>query len=174
MGNNKKFTTRDLAIIGMLSALCTVSIMIKIPYGNGAMVHLGTAAIFTFAIVFGGRYAGFAGAIGAAFFDLIMGFSPYTIWSFFIKGAAGFVAGSIAHSGKNRGNNILKNIVGCICAAAVTLGGYLIAWTAVLGRFEAAVANIPSSIISSTVGLVAAIPLAAVLQVALKKAGMIE
>ncbi|MGI6705831.1 MAG: ECF transporter S component [Clostridia bacterium] len=64
----KEFSIRDIVRIGMLAALCIVATMIKIPYGHGAMVHLGTAAIFTFAILFGGVYAGLAGAIGSAFF----------------------------------------------------------------------------------------------------------
>lgn len=169
--NKKGFSTMDMVVIGMLAALCTISTMLKIPYGNGAMVHLGTAAIFTFAIIFGGKYAGLSAAIGAAFFDILWGFSPYTIWSFFIKGIAGFVAGSIAHSGDAKGHSIIRNIAGCLAGAACTLLGYLVAWTVVIGRFEAAVANIPSSLITSTVGIIIAIPLSATLQVALKKAG---
>lgn len=174
MKSNNGFSIRDIVIIGMLSALCTISIMIKIPYGNGAMVHLGTAAIFTFAIIFGGKYAGLSGAIGAAFFDLLMGFSPYTIWSFFIKGIAGFIAGSIAHSGKMAGKSVVRNIIGCVVAGVWTLLGYLVAWTVVIGRFEAALGNIPSSLVSSGVGILVAIPLAATLRAALGEAGLID
>lgn len=85
MMQQRKIELRDIVIIGMLAAICVIATTIKIPYGHGAMVHLGTAAIFTIGIVFGGVYAGLAAAIGTAFFDLMMGFSPYTIWSFFIK-----------------------------------------------------------------------------------------
>lgn len=168
------FSVRDVAIIGMLAALHTLSIMIKIPYGQGAMVHLGTAAVFTFAIVFGGKYAGPAGAIGAAFFDLLMGFSPYTIWSFFIKGIAGFLAGTIAHSGSQKGASIPRNLLACLIAAAWTLAGYLLAWTVVLGSFTAAVMNIPSSLMSSGVGMLIGIPLGATLRITLKKAGLFD
>ena len=168
------FSVRDIAIIGMLSALHTLSIMIKIPYGQGAMVHLGTAAIFTFAIVFGGKYAGPAGAIGAAFFDLLMGFSPYTLWSFFIKGIAGFLAGSIAHSGNRKGDSLPRNLVACLIAAGWTLAGYLLAWTVVLGSFTAAVMNIPSSLMSSGVGMLVGIPLGTTLRITLRKAGLFD
>ncbi len=174
MNSKKTFTVRDIAIIGMLAALHTLSIMIKIPYGQGAMVHLGTAAVYTFAIVFGGKYAGPAGAIGAAFFDLLMGFSPYTLWSFFIKGIAGFIAGGIAHGGGKKGVSLPRNIIGLLSASVWTLGGYLLAWTVVIGSFTAAVMNIPSSLMSSGVGMLVGIPLGVTLRVALKKAGLFD
>lgn len=174
MKNAMKFSVRDIAIIGMLAALHTLSIMIKIPYGQGAMVHLGTAAVFTFAIVFGAKYAAPAGAIGAAFFDLLMGFSPYTLWSFFIKGIAGLIAGLIAHSAGKKGSSFVLNLTGCVAASLWTLAGYLLAWTVVIGSFSAAVINIPSSLMSSGVGMVVGIPLAAALRVTLKKAGLFD
>ena len=87
--------TKDTVLIGMLSGVCVVATFIKVPFGSGAMVHLGTAFILTCASLFGGLYAGLAAAIGSAMFDLLMGFSPYTLWSFFIKGGAGFIAGYI-------------------------------------------------------------------------------
>lgn len=174
MNNSKRFTIRDIVIIGMLAAFCVISTMIKIPYGNGAMVHLGSAAIYTSAILFGGIYGGMSGAIGSAFFDLLMGFSPYTIWSFFIKGIAGFVVGSIAHSGGTSGKSTFRNIIGCLIGAAWTLIGYIVAWTAVIGNFKAALLNIPSSLMTSAIGIVVAIPLSMTLRAALKRAGVIE
>lgn len=172
MNRTKMFSIKDIVTIGMLAALCTVGTSIKIPYGNGAMVHLGSAAIFTFAILFGGVRAGLAGAIGSAFFDLLMGFSPYTLWSFFIKGIAGIIIGSIAHSGNSGGKSIVKNVLGCITGAVWTLAGYLVAWTFVIGKFEAALANSPSSLVTSTAGILVAIPLSAALRPALIKAGL--
>ena len=166
----KKLTVRDMTIIGMLAALVVIGTTIKIPYGTGAMVHLGSAAIFTSAILFGGVYAGFAGAIGSAFFDLLMGFSPYTIWSFFIKGIAGLVAGSIAHSGGAEGRSLARNIAACVIGAAWTLAGYIVAWTAVIGKFQVALANTPSSLMTSTAGLIVAIPLSVALRKALEAA----
>lgn len=168
----KKFSTYDIVIIGMLAALCMISTTIKIPYGNGAMVHLGTAALFTFALVFGRIHAGLAGAIGTAIFDIIMGFSPYTLWSFFIKGIAGYIVGAIAHGGGAKGKNMGRNILACLAGAAWTLAGYLVAWTVVIGKFEVALANSPSSLMTSSVGILIAIPLSTTLRVALEKSGV--
>ena len=97
MKEQRSFEIRDTVMIGVLSGMCAIATSIKIPLGVGAMVHLGTAFMFTVAITFGGIYAGLSAAIGSAFFDLLMGFSPYTPWSFIIKGTAGLIAGVIAH-----------------------------------------------------------------------------
>ncbi len=174
MKNTRKFSVQDVVIIGMLAALCTISTTIKIPYGNGAMVHLGTAALFTFSLLFGAVYGGLSGAIGAAIFDIVMGFSPYTVWSFFIKGIAGYIVGTISHAGGAQGKNVARNIIACIAGAIWTLGGYLVAWTAVIGRFEAAVVNSPSSMVTSGVGMIIAIPLAASLGATLRKSGLLQ
>lgn len=171
----KKLSIKDITVIGMLSAICTIAIFIKIPYGNGAMVHLGTAAIFAIGITFGGVYAGLAGALGATIFDISSGFLTYTIWSFFIKGIAGFVVGTIANMGKGDKPRVtvVKAFVGCLAAAVVTLGGYLVAWSFVQGSFQSALANIPSSLISSGVGMVVGIPLGLTLKTALRKSGLL-
>jgi uncharacterized membrane protein len=171
---SKKLSIRDTITIGMLAAVCTVATTIKVPFGNGAMVHLGSAAIYTFAILFGGMYAGFAGAIGSALFDIAMGFSPYTLWSFVIKGVAGLIAGSISHSGGAKGKSLARNILALVLAAAWTLAGYLVAWTAVLGKFEAALANAPSSLMTSSAGILIAIPFAVTIRVTLQKAGLLK
>lgn len=170
MNQKRKFNTRDLVAASVFAAMCAIATAIKIPFGVGAMVHLGTALIFTIAIVFGGVYAGLAGAIGSAFYDLLMGFSPYTLWSFFIKGIAGLIAGTVAkglwpETTVNKfsmlgQNPILRAALGCILAAAWTLGGYTVAWWQVTGSLTTAVANMPSSLMTSGVGFVIALLLA--------------
>ncbi|HZJ82611.1 MAG TPA: ECF transporter S component [Clostridia bacterium] len=169
---NNKFTVRDIVIIGMLASLCIVATTIKIPYGTGAMVHLGSAAIFTSAILFGGVRGGMAGAIGSGLFDLIMALSPYTLWSFFIKGIAGLIVGSIAHGGHADGSSVIRNIIACILGALWTLAGYILAWTLVIGNFQVAIVNIPSSLMTSAVGILVAIPLSVALRKALIKYGI--
>lgn len=159
-----KFSTRDLVFIGVFAAMCALATTLRIPFGVGAMVHLGTAVIFTIGILYGGVYAGLAAAIGSAMFDLVMGFSPYTLWSFFIKGGAGFVAGTIANGvwpspaiGKAPSGWFVRALLGCVLGAAWTLGGYILAWWQVTGTLATALANMPSSLLTSGVGLVVAV-----------------
>lgn len=174
--SKQHFTTKDLVMIGLLAATCTVATYIKIPVGTGAFVHLGSAAIFASAILFGGLKGGLAGAIGSGFFDLLGGFSPYTLWSFVIKGIAGWIIGSVANnrhakkavSGKTW-KQIVLNVLATLLGALWTLAGYLVAWTVVIGSWEAAVGNIMASVLSSAVGIAVGIPLSMALRKPLAK-----
>lgn len=164
MKERRSLTTRDIVYSGVLAAMCVIATSLKIPFGVGAMVHLGTAFLFTVGICFGGVYAGLAGAIGSAFYDLLMGFSPYTPWSFVIKGTAGFIAGCIAKGiwpsavNPETGSSwIWRALLGCVAAACWTLGGYFVAWWQITGSLAIAVGNIPSSLMTSGVGLVVAL-----------------
>ena len=169
MNNKRRLTIKDTVTLGVLAGMCAIATSLKIPLGVGAMVHLGTAFMFTVAIVQGGVYAGLSAAIGSAFFDLLMGFSPYTPWSFFIKGIAGLLAGTIAHglwpqehphySDANR-RWLLRAVIGCLVAAAWTLGGYMVAWWQVTGSLTVAISNMPASLLTSGVGLPIALLLA--------------
>lgn len=164
MSTGRKLSTKDLVYIGVFAAMLAIGTSIKVPFGVGAMVHLGTAVIFIIGILYGGVYAGLSAAIGSALFDLIMGFSPYTLWSFVIKGMAGLIVGTIAkgfwpESGKNITSTktwLLRAVAGCVVAASWTLGGYIIAWWQVTGALATAINNIPSSLMTSTAGFIVA------------------
>lgn len=158
MNCKRKLDVRDIVFIGVLSSMCTIATTIKIPFGVGAMVHLGSAFLYTMGIIFGGVYAGLAGAIGSGFYDLLMGFSPYTLWSFLIKGIAGLIVGGVAkglwpESTANTSKLFVRAFFACILAAAWTLGGYILAWWYVTGSLATALGNIPSSLMTSGVGL---------------------
>ena len=178
MNERRRLTLQDIVAIGALSSMCAIATAIKIPLGVGAMVHLGTAFLFTVAIAFGGVYAGLSAAIGSAFFDLLMGFSPYTPWSFVIKGGAGLIAGVIAHglwpqnqlaAGPVPAWSRFRAIFGCILAAAWTLAGYILAWWQVTGSLAVAISNMPASLLTSGVGLPIALFLAPRLRKALNR-----
>lgn len=165
--------TKDIVLIGMLAGVCVVATFIKVPFGTGAMVHLGTAFIFTCASLFGGLYAGLAAAIGTAMFDLLMGFSPYTLWSFFIKGGAGFIAGYIIKGvypwNIRYKNGLILKVMAYLTASIWALFGYILAWWQVIGSLNVALANVPASLMSSTVGIIVALFLVPVLERVLPK-----
>lgn len=157
--SDRRLNVKDVAYISMLAALCVLATFIKIPFGSGAMVHLGSATVFTAGILFGGVYAGWGAAIGSAFYDLLMGFSPYTFWSFFIKGIAGYLVGMIAmgaypdYEGASRAG-IFRVTLACFIGAMWTLLGYVVAWWSVIGSLSVALANIPASLLTSAVGFI--------------------
>ena len=178
MSNKRRLTIKDTVTIGVLAGMCAIATSLKIPLGVGAMVHLGTAFMFTVAISQGGVYAGLSAAIGSAFLDLLMGFSPYTLWSFFIQGGAGLLAGTIAHGlwpqvGLQNAEPVrswlLRAVLGCLVAAAWTLGGYMLAWWQVTGSLAVAISNMPASLLTSGVGLPIALFLAPRLRKALNR-----
>lgn len=175
MNKKRKLDVRDIVFIGLLSSMCTIATTIKVPFGVGAMVHLGSAFLYTTGIVFGGVYAGLAGAIGSGFYDLIMGFSPYTLWSVVIKGIAGLIIGTVAkglwpEESNTAGNKLMiRAFSACILAALWTLCGYILAWWYVTGSFAIAVGNIPSSLMTSSAGIIVALILGPKLRKVLKR-----
>lgn len=173
MKKERSLGLRDLVVIGMLASLCVIATSLKIPFGSGAMIHLGTACIFTVGLLFGGVYAGLAAAVGSAFFDLLMGFSPYTIWSFFIKGGAGFIVGTVARGKWPEAivgeKWLFKAASGMALASLWTLAGYFIAWWLVSGSLLIALNNIPSSLLTSAAGFAAALVVSPKLRKALRK-----
>ena len=161
-------TTKDIIYIGLLSALCFVFTTIKVPLPTGAMVHLGSAALFSIASVFGGFYAGLAGAIGSGIFDLITGYFQYTAFSIVIKGLTGVIVGlltvgwrpSIPARSVSTPRILLAMLVGAIWTAA----GYFVAWWVVLENYFAAVTRLPASFLTSGIGILVALLLIPILR----------
>lgn len=96
--------TFDLVITAILIALVFIAtfINIKLPImAKGGLVHLGTAMLFTIAILFGPKKGAIAGAFGMGLFDIFGGWliwAPITIVARFFQG---FIVGKIAYmSGK--------------------------------------------------------------------------
>lgn len=161
----KKMNTKDVIIIGMLAAVNIIAVNIKIPYGNGAMVHMGTAVLFATAIAFGGFRAGMASAIGLFLYDVMGPFIAFAPFTLVIKGSTGLIVGKIAYV---KNPTLARNIIACLIGAIVTLAGYMVAWSLLLGGIEVAITNIPSSVISSGVGMIVGIPLGMTLKKVIK------
>ena len=155
-------TVRDIIYIGMLSALCALATTLLIPLPTGAMVHLGSAALFTISALFGGLYGGLAGAIGTGLFDLVMGHSAYTLFSIVIKGISGLIVGYMVvgfrpNPTKAREATFARLLTAMLVGAVWTALGYLVAWAYVLDSFMAAVGNLPASFLTSGIGIVVAL-----------------
>ena len=165
-----KLKTRDIVYIGFIAALCAVATTIRIEVPGGAMVHLGSAALFTTSILFGGLGA----AIGSALFDLFGGHTQYIVFSFFIKGIAGLIVGgltagylppSITKPTASFGRILVALIIGAIWTAF----GYFLAWWFVLESAVVAASKIQYSLITSAAGIVVAIVLTPKLQTVVRR-----
>ena len=149
-----KLKTRDIVYIGFIAALCAVATTIRIEIPGGAMVHLGSAALFTTSILFGGLYGGH---------------TQYIVFSFFIKGIAGLIvggmtAGYLPPSINKPTASFSRILVALIIGAIWTAFGYFIAWWFVLNSAAVAASKIQYSLITSAAGIIVAIVLTPKLQ----------
>ncbi len=173
----RKFTVKEIVLIGISAAIIFAATKIFIPFGiGGAMVHLGSAAIFTIAILFGARVGGLSAAIASLIVDLMGAYPIYAPWSFVIKGTVGFAIGLIAHhyiinqgEQKMSTKSLLVILMADLVGATLMLAGYLVAWRFVLGSWVVAIGNAPASLMTSSMGVISSIFLAFPLLMALKK-----
>jgi uncharacterized membrane protein len=169
----KKITTKRLVTIALFAAICFVATMVHIPLnfgGSTTMIHLGTTAIFVGAI-FLGKDIGWSAAIGCALFDFINpAFAIWTIPTFFLKGATGYVAGRIAHHNGKDGEDMKYNIWGFVVGGFVSLIGYFIVNCFFYG-VPGAIAKIITSVITTSIGVAIAVSLCTS-KVLVKKAGI--
>ncbi len=156
-----KFTTRDITIIGMLTAINYIAItFLNVPFGSNAMIHFGSAILFGTSIAFGGIKGGIGGALGATISDLTTVYVLYAPFTLVIKFLAGYFIGSMSNSNLHSSRSLIsKYVFACIIGSAITLVGYVIAWTFLLSSFEIALTKVPSSVFTSTIGTVLGIPL---------------
>ena len=158
-----KNNTRRIIRIGLFAAICFVATMINIPIslgGSNTMIHLGTTAIFVGA-VFLGKDIAWSGAIGCSLFDFINpAFAIWTVPTFFLKGATGFVAGYVSHKGGANGDNMKKNILGFVLGGLVSLTGYFLV-NCIFYGVPTATLKITTSVITTGIGVAIAIPLCA-------------
>ena len=157
-----KLKTRDIVYIGFIAALCAVATTIRIEIPGGAMVHLGSAALFTTSILFGGLYGGLGAAIGSALFDLFGGHTQYIVFSFFIKGIAGLIVGGMTAG--YLPPSFTRILIALIIGTIWTAFGYFLAWWFVLESAAVAASKIQYSLITSAAGIVVAIILTPKLQ----------
>lgn len=159
--------TFDLILTAMLAALVFVStsfLNIKLPFGQGGLIHLGTAMLFIAALLFGPKKGALAGAIGMGIFDIVGGWlvwAPITIVARFLQG---FIVGKIAWSNGNKGDSLKLNILAAVVSMPVMIAVYYIGQAIMFKNWVAPVASIPGDIIQNVIGLLIAIPVVTVLK----------
>lgn len=159
--------TFDLVITAFLAALIFVATMFinfKLPFGQGGLIHLGTAMLFITAILFGPKKGALAGAIGMGLFDLVGGWLIWAPTTIISRALQGFITGKIAWSNGYRGDNIRLNIIGAIVSMPVMIAVYYFGQAIMFKSWIAPLASIPGDIIQNVVGLLIAIPVSIVLK----------
>ncbi len=127
--SNTRTQTFDLIITALLIALvfvATVFLNIKLPFGNGGLVHLGTAMLFIASILFGPKKGALAGAVGMGLFDIVSGWTLWAPITIVARGLQGFIVGKIAWSNGRNGNSIGLNLLATIVSVPFMIGVYYI------------------------------------------------
>ncbi|MGN7409398.1 MULTISPECIES: ECF transporter S component [unclassified Sporosarcina] len=154
--------TMDLVLTAILSTIVLVStvfINIKLPIGQGGLIHLGTGALFIAAILFGPKKGALAGAIGMGLFDIFGGWIIWAPTTIIARALQGYIVGKIAWSNGHRGDNSKLNILAGVASTPVMLAVYYIGQAIMYNNWAAPLASVPGDLIQSAVGLLIAIPL---------------
>lgn len=192
-GKKKKFTVRDLCVIGLLAALsyvCFTYIQFKIslPGGDATSVHLGNMVPVLGALLFGGMYGALGGAIGMTIGDLFdpmyVVYAPKTlILKLCIGLITGFVAHRLFHLRERQDKKtwtmpaIVASLAGLIFNSIFDpLLGYYYKLL-ILGKPAADLTlawNAAACVINAVISTVAAVVLYMALRPALEKSGLLE
>ncbi len=158
--------TFDLVITAFLAALIFVAtlINIKLPFGQGGLIHLGTSMLFMSAILFGPKKGALAGAIGMGLFDILGGWAIWAPTTIVARALQGFIVGKIAWSKGHRGDNVGLNILAAVVSMPVMMAVYYIGQGIMFGNWIQPLASIPGDMIQNVVGLLIAIPVCIVLK----------
>lgn len=161
MKTNTTDKTIKLALTGLMTALVTVCVMalpIPIPMTTG-YVNLGDGMIFLSVLLLGWKYGAFAGGVGAALADILLGAAAWAPWTLVIKAGMAVILGlSLKLRGKHAVDRAvpLCGIIGMILATAFMTAGYYAAEGIMYGNWMAPIVGIPWNLLQGAVGTVIA------------------
>lgn len=157
----RAYTTKDLVLDAMFIALTlvfTAFVNIRLPWGNGGLIHLGNVPLFICAILFGKRTGMLAGAFGMGLFDLLSGWTLWAPFTFVIVGLMGYTVGAITEKHHGFKWDVLAIAVACV----IKIVGYYIAEAIIYQNLIVSVGSIPGNLIQ--IGVAAVLVLATVEQ----------
>ena len=162
-----KMTTKEIVITGLAVALVFTATMIhiRLPIGQGGLIHLGNIPLFLVAIIFGRKMGAIAGAFGMGLFDLMGGWTPWAPTTFIIVGLMGYAVGVISE----KKDNVAVYAMAILVACAMKIVGYYIAEALIYGNWVQPVLSIPGNLIQIGVAAVIVLPIAGMLKQALRR-----
>ena len=152
--------TFDLILTSMLASLvfvATLLLNIKLPVGNGGLIHLGTGMLFIVSILFGPKKGMIAGALGMGLFDLVSGWALWAPITILTRGLQGYLVGKIAWSNGHKGTSFKFNLLAMLASIPLTIGGY-IGESIIFNSLIIPLASIPGDLVQCAVGIAVAIP----------------
>lgn len=160
---------RKLVSAALFASLCCVmTLVIQIPAPTGH-VNLGDVAVLLSAWMLGPLWGAAAAGVGSALADLLS-WPAYAPATFVIKFAMAAVAALLFGWVKKHGSRFVGMIFGAVAAQTVMVGGYFLYESVVLAVGAAAAASVPFNLVQGTVGAVAGVAAAALLD----RAGVLD
>lgn len=132
------------SLMACLVLLGTILFRIPIPMTQG-YVHLGDAMIYIGVLLLGKKHGAAAAALGSSLGDVLGGFAFWAPWSFIIKFAMAFTAGSLIEKKSKVFSMVAGGLVMCV--------GYLIAERIMYGSWALAAVGLPWNIGQFAVGI---------------------
>ena len=155
--------TRQVAAIGVMGALATIATMMftfPIPATSGYF-NLGDSIVIITSLTFGPLVGALAGGLGSGLADLLGGWYNWVIFTAVIKGAEGYIAGTIA--GDHDTRTMKKTVTAWLVGGAVMVGGYFVVQVFMYG-FSAALSELPFNMVQMLVAGVIGIPISSALK----------
>lgn len=153
---------RKLVLAALFAALCCVmTLVIQIPAPTGH-VNLGDVAVLLSAWILGPVWGGAAAGVGSALADLLS-WPAYAPATFVIKFAMAAAAALVFGLAKKRDRKYVGMIMGAVVAEVIMVGGYFLYESVVLTVGAAALASVPFNLVQGTVGAVAGLAAAILL-----------
>ncbi len=151
-----------VSLVAILTALTTVAtIIIAIPFPTSTgFLNFGDALVMLSGMLLGPVGGFFAGGVGSALGDVVLGYYHFAPITLVAKGFEGMMVGLISYHIKMPKRLKIMDVVSLIAASIIMLSGYFIAEIFLFG-FEAALAElitlnliqvISGSIIAAIVG----------------------
>ncbi|MBZ9609166.1 ECF transporter S component [Clostridium estertheticum] len=161
--------TIDIVQISLMAAITFIAAsVIHIPTFMGVL-HLGDSMIFLSAILFGRKKAAISSAVGMCLFDLLNGYTMWAPFTLIIKGAMGYIAGTIAYRKNYNGNKFSNNIFAFVVAGIWMITMYYLGGAIILTFISKGFAlkqaliislkDIPTNIFQVVGGIALALPL---------------
>ncbi len=162
MTETKTMKTKDLTMIGLLTALVAVATMmitVPVPATEG-FIHVGDAVIFFAAVFFGRKKGALAAGIGSGLADLLLGYTVWILPTLIVKSVMGYLVGHFAEKAGQRPLAPLT-ILGMSLGALWMVGGYLVAGSIIKGSLAVGLTGVPWDLVQGVGGIVLYVPVAA-------------
>ena len=169
---DNKLSTRELVLMGLMIALVWLAgSVIKIP-SVGGFVHIGDCMVFLCAVVLGKKKGAVASALGMMLVDVLGGYYLWAPFTFVIKGAMAYIAGSILEALKDH-NKSFSYIVSFLVSgtfmviayfgAGIIMAGFLTDKVGLIQGIAFSAKDIAGNIIQVGTGIVIALPVSAII-----------